>query len=226
MNDNTIEIPLQADKPEVRELTKRSGELAENYDNFQVTTPAEFEGGAEHLRVIKSMQKELEAQRTTITKPMNDAKNAVIAFFRPFETRLGNAEQAVKRALSGWKSAQDRIAREKQRDEDERARKERERLADAAREADTKGRHARAATLEERASEHVAPIVQSEAPKAEGVAFRKVWKFRITDPQKIPREYLTVDEKKIGGVVRALKGDTRIAGVEVYSEDVPAARAF
>lgn len=222
----TMIIPPQADTDDVKALTARTADLAENYDDYAVATAEEFQGGAEHLRIIKSMQKELETQEKAITKPMNDAKAAVINFFRPFKTRLAIAESAVKRGLTSWKSEQDRIAREKQREVDELARKERVELEKQSREADEKGRPARAANLEDRAAEHVAPIVESEAPKTEGVSFRKIWKFRITNESKIPREYLKVDTTKIGGVVRALKGDASIAGVEIYSEDVPAAKAF
>ena len=64
----------------------------------------------------------------------------------------------------------------------------------------------------------VAPVVDREAPKVAGIATREVWRFEVTDPALVPREYLVVDESKIGKVVRALKGDAVIAGVRVYSE--------
>jgi hypothetical protein len=68
----------------------------------------------------------------------------------------------------------------------------------------------------------IAPVIampKMERP-APGVTFRTVWKFRITDPTALPREYLMPDMEKIGGVVRALKADTKIAGVQVFSEKV------
>ena len=55
-------------------------------------------------------------------------------------------------------------------------------------------------------------------PKAAGVAFVDQWKYEIVDAALVPREYLMVDEKKVGGVVRSLKAETRIPGVRVYSE--------
>ena len=77
---------------------------------------------------------------------------------------------------------------------------------------------AKAANLQASAMSVVAPIIQAETPKVSGVARKLIWKFRIRDDSKLPREYTTPDEKKIAGVVRALKGDTRIEGVEVWSE--------
>jgi hypothetical protein len=45
------------------------------------------------------------------------------------------------------------------------------------------------------------------------------------DPALVPREYLCVDDKKIAAVVRAMKGDTRIAGIEVYPDTIAASRS-
>jgi hypothetical protein len=61
-------------------------------------------------------------------------------------------------------------------------------------------------------------------PEVEGVATRKLWCFRVTDPTKIPRQYLKIDEQKIGQVVRALKDQTNIPGIEVYAQDSLAVR--
>lgn len=62
-------------------------------------------------------------------------------------------------------------------------------------------------------------------PKPKGITSTKVWKFRVVDAALVPREYLVVDEKAIGQVVRALKAQTHIPGVEVYSEDIVAVRS-
>ena len=99
----------------------------------------------------------------------------------------------------------------------------------AGRAADAAKLAAKAEKVEERAAEKVedlqlreamvvAPVIEREAPKVAGIATREVWRFEVTDPALVPREYLVVDEAKIGKVVRALKGDTAIAGVRVYSE--------
>lgn len=213
------------DSAEVRELDERTQSLRESYQSYEVTTPAAFANGADHLRVIKTLKKELTEQRFALTRPIDAAKRAVLDFFRPMEARLDDAERRVKLALAGYKREQDDIAREEQRRRDAAARREREALAVRAREAEAKGREARAAALEARASQAVAPLVEPATPKTEGVSFREVWKFRVVDPAKVPREYLAVDEKKIGAVVRALKGDASIPGVEVYCDEVPAARA-
>lgn len=77
---------------------------------------------------------------------------------------------------------------------------------------------AKVANLEASAMSVVAPIIQTETPKVTGLARKVVWKYRIKDASKLPREFTMPDEKKIAGVVRALKGDTKIDGVEVWNE--------
>lgn len=70
----------------------------------------------------------------------------------------------------------------------------------------------------------IAPIVLPRVEQPKGISYRTAWRFRIVDQSKIPREYLCVDEQKIGGVVRSLKDATAIPGVEVFSEQVVAGR--
>lgn len=84
---------------------------------------------------------------------------------------------------------------------------------------------ARVEALAVQASTVVAPVIHREPPKVAGINTREVWKFEVTDPAAVPREYLSVDESKIRKVVGALKGDTRIAGVRVYSEKALASGA-
>jgi hypothetical protein len=61
------------------------------------------------------------------------------------------------------------------------------------------------------------PVVQNHQ-RAEGLSTRTVWKYEITNPNLIPREYLKVDDVKIGQVVRASSGSIAIPGVKVWSE--------
>jgi hypothetical protein len=57
-----------------------------------------------------------------------------------------------------------------------------------------------------------------DALVAKPMAGRKFWKFKIVDESKIPSEYWTIDEKKIGSEVRSKKDNAKIPGVEVYYE--------
>lgn len=65
-----------------------------------------------------------------------------------------------------------------------------------------------------------APIVVAPSPslapsKLNGAA--KAWKFKVTDPALVPREFLVVDETLIRKAVGA--GSRSIPGVEIFQED-------
>lgn len=143
--------------------------------------------------------------------------------------------EAQRKAEEAARLERERLQREadqRQREADERAAAER-RQAEAARaagniaEAEKHERkadqveqraEARVEVLQERASSVVAPVLPAAPPKVSGLSSRQVWKYRVKNLSLVPREYLMLDEKKTGGVVRAMKADTNIPGIEVYPE--------
>lgn len=64
----------------------------------------------------------------------------------------------------------------------------------------------------------VAPEVEM-TPKVAGVKTYRVTKWRIIDLDKVPREYLILDEKKVNQTVREMKTLASIPGIEVYEEE-------
>jgi hypothetical protein len=83
-----------------------------------------------------------------------------------------------------------------------------------------KQREAQTAMIEEAVNTGDTEALVEAAEVVPDVTLRDVWKFRITDPDKIPREFLIPDEAAIGKVVRAMKGKTKIEGVAVYNEPI------
>lgn len=136
-------------------------------------------------------------------------------------------EKAEAAALAARQKAEAEAAELRRKAEAEAAAGRAEAAAALAAKAEQKIERAedKAATLDATAAAIVAPIITRAPPKVAGLASREVWKFQITDPAAIPREYLTIDEQKIGRVVRALQAETSIPGVRVYSERQIAAGA-
>jgi len=137
------------------------------------------------------------------------------------------AERIVKGEMAKWETGErERVAREQRAAEAERRRLEdEERLRNAARlEAQGKTAQAEAALVAPVTVPVFTPPVQAVS-KVEGVSFRDNWTFTVTDPTLVPRDYLMLDEQKIRGVVRALKGETKIPGIEVRCERISAVRA-
>ena len=129
------------------------------------------------------------------------------------------AEQAAAKTETDKRRADEQAAAERKRREAEQERLHKQRL-DV--EAEQRDHSARAENLEERADVVTSAPLARRHPRSPGSPPGKV-AFEITDPAKVPEQYKTIDLKKIGGVVRALKGDTDIPGVRAYSESTMAA---
>lgn len=186
--------------------------------NYKVTNAEQFLASADELKRVKAAQKQLEAARTSITDPLNAALKAANNFFRLPGDRLARIERAVKNALGIYADEQERLRRQEQERAETAAKKERDRIEARAAAAAAQGKSDKAEQLQERANAVVAPVIQREAPKVTGLSSGDTWKFDVTDPALVPREYLSVDMVKIGAVVRAMKGETKIAGVTVRRE--------
>lgn len=131
------------------------------------------------------------------------------------------AERAAAKSAEDQRRVDEQEAAAKRRREEEQERMHQQRL-DA--EAAQRERTARAESLESRADSVTAAPLAPSTPKVKGVSTRQTWKFEVTHPEKVPDTYKTIDDKKIGGVVRALKGDTDIPGVRVWAEDAVSVR--
>lgn len=217
--------PDYSKTPEATEATEIVQRTEVALKEFKVVTAADYETAASYLGKIKAGQKKIEELRTKITVPLNAALKAVNDLFRAPAAKLVAYEQQVKRAMLAYDDEQERLRREAQAKLDEAARKEQEKLNARATRAEEKGQTEKAEQLQQRAATVVAPVVERAVPKVAGVSSREVWNFEVTDPAQVPREYLMVDESKIRKVVQALKGDTVIAGVRVWSSKTLAASA-
>lgn len=145
------------------------------------------------------------------------------------ETRLTEPYERAEREIV--KPAMGRF----QMDLDRKRREEEDRLRQEARNREEEARLAEASRLEKEGEREMADavldapvivpaIVLPDTTKQEGISYRETWRFRVINPDLVPREFLTLDEKKIGGVVRALKSEAKIPGIEVFSEKTVAAR--
>jgi len=144
---------------------------------------------------------------------------------------LVEAQKAVKKLTGDYAADQEHIRLEAQRKAEEEARKaaEEQALMDAIAAEEEAKRNG--ATKEEAAHEaeaviaqpvYVAPVViPKTVPKMQGgPIYRTIWKARITNEALIPRQYLSVDMVKINGVVRSLKHQHGIPGIEAVEERV------
>lgn len=200
----------------------------------------EFVSG--QLADVKAKAKELTDKRMTITRPLDAAKKAVMDLFNPALAFLDRAEAECKHKLIVYDNkVKAAIAAEQKRLEDLAA-AERARLAEEARKIEEEARKAaeagdieKARELEQAAQVRVfvapPPVILPSAPKR-AESTRTDWKIDTIDLKELVAAaaqdealiaYLQADEKAIGGVVRALKAQTRIPGVTVKEVQTMAA---
>ena len=182
-------------------------------------------------KVVVAMMKEVDEAFDHNIKRWHEGHKSAIADKARYWNPLNDTKKTIKIVMEKYDAEQERIRVAEQRRLEEIARKEEEerRLAEAiAAEEELK---ARGATKEEAAKEataiieepvSVAPVIIPKAtPKlAGGPVYRTIWKARIIDERKIPRQYLVPDIVKINQVVRALKNNHGIDGIEAYEERV------
>lgn len=212
-NSITVALPTDGKEAQANVILAAANALV-------VSNDAEFAAAAAFVQQIKANAAELDKERTEWKKPIDALSKKVQSLFKPALDIYATAESIAKRKLIAYTEEQRRIQLEEQRKADEAARKEQEKLRQQAARAAESGKIEKAEVLQQRAASVVAPVIQREPPKVAGITTRKAWKFEVTDPAQVPREYLTVDESKIRKVVAALGAQTNIPGVRVWSEDV------
>lgn len=183
----------------------------------------------------------MRAKVASTFKPMKDAAfkahRTVCDQEKLTDAPLLEAESYLKRQISAFVSAE----RERARQEEERLRREeRERAEREAKEESERLALEDALQLEEEGEHEAAeaalasplpvapryvppPPVAPHVAQVAGVSMRQTYKWRVIDEKLVPRQYLCLDEKAIGGVVRAMGAKTNIPGIEVYPETTVAA---
>lgn len=201
-----------------QEITEKALTVPEQANALIITTPEQYQAAADMLLNIKAIQKEIDATFDPIVKKAHEAHKEAVAQKKKVETPLKEAEAIIKPKMVKYDTEQEAIRRA----EEERLRaialKEEEdrRIAEAAA-AEAEGNHDEAEAI---VSEpvYVAPVmVQKTTPQVSGVQYRETWTFEVVDINKVPREYLKLDDVRIGGVVRSMKGATNIPGIRAYA---------
>jgi hypothetical protein len=206
---------------ETNEVETRALSVVDQAKSVKVIDAESYVTAGQMYTSIVAMMKEVDDAFDKNIKRWHEGHKGAIADKAKYWNPLDAAKRAVKKALGDYDAEQERIRRAEEARLQEIARKEEEerKLAEAIAAEQSGDKQEAEAIMEEPV--YVAPVVvKKEVPKVEGVVFRTVWKFRIIDEKKIPREYLTPDSVKIGGVVRSMKKATNIPGIQVYEERV------
>lgn len=162
------------------------------------------------------------AREKVVRKPLADLDAKIAGALRTYNDEQTRLREARDREL----------AEQAKRDADERAAAEAGAL-------ERSGDHQMAAAVMAEALAAPMPIVVSpnEVKQVAGLKTRPVYCWRYSGGPKdvkdtppalleramkfVPREYLTVDEKKVGAYARAMKGAAKVPGLEFYTVNEP-----
>ena len=226
-NEVVMEVRPEAVPMEEQEGADKELVLAVQVDELKAKMEAatiedepQYLAACEWLKDIKAKIKEVKDYYEPERKSTHEAYMAITGKIKKLNDILSLGEKIVKGKINGYLDEKERLRRieeekrlKAQREEEERLRKEAE-----ARRADNP-------EAPEEEPDLFTPAVAEAAPPAEpvgkndaGVSFAAVWKWDLEDLSKVPLDYLMLDEKKINGIVRAMKGDTNIPGIKVRQE--------
>jgi vacuolar-type H+-ATPase subunit H len=213
------------------EITQQTQELVNatvkelvTVESLTITCPAEYEKAGNYLKQVKGRYQQIDKERKAILAPLNETKQRIQDFFNPPLERLAKAETVLKHSIASWTIEQQRILAEQERHARELAAKEQDRLdAEAqqnALQAEQSGNHNQAEEILATVPQVSMPVIESVQAKVEGVSMRDNWKYRITNANEIPREFLIPDDKKLTQYAKMAKNTMTVSGVEFYNDQI------
>lgn len=193
--------------------------LSEQATALMIRDNNDYVQAGELLKLHKSMEKQitnyfqpLKSAAHKSWKNICNAETVELDKLRPIETHL-------KAEIGQYQVKQERIRSEEEaRLRQEAFKADEERRLQEALQAETEGDKGAAEAILNEPVFVPPPIVPVSTPKISGISAATVWKWELEDINRVPREYLKLDEVKINGLVRALKSSCTLPGIRVYEE--------
>ena len=222
----TTTLTLQ--QPDQAAMTRTADSALAMVESFLVNDAVTFELAADELTAIKRKASQLDEQRKAITKPLDDAKKAVMDLFRGPLDLLSKAESILKGKMLTYQQDEQRKAAEQRAAAERAAQAERQRLADEAAKLAAEGRAGEALVKQQVAEMIVAaPVPIVEQPKAAGVSTRTTVDFEVVDMLQLVQHIaqhpeliglVEADTTKLRSYVRGLGTACQLPGVRVFEK--------
>ena len=168
--------------------------VEDKFKKIVVTNDDEKVNAVEFLGDIKNRMKRIDLLRKQFVQPLNDHVKTINNEFRMPLDKLKKIENELKKGLKDYVDEQERKARK----EFERQKKEAEESG------------------ETKEIEVAQPEAQTRASTGL-MSTKKVWKFDIVDPEKVPKKYWIIDESAIRKDILQ-GGERKIDGVKIYQD--------
>jgi hypothetical protein len=205
---------------EAEPLAAQVATVSDHVRTLTISDEATCQLAATWLQRIRALRDTVATLFTPHVKRAFDAHRAFVAQRQRLDQPLVAAETALKRQLAAFTVAEERRRLAAARAETAAATDARtDQIWREVEALETAGYREEAAALATELVSSPLGLVLSPPPiNVPGLATRDVWKYEVTDPALVPREYWTIDHQKLGAVVRAVKGSVVIPGVRVWAE--------
>lgn len=218
-------------KAEGKALEVRSETIIEKIKTREITSDEEYQNMAGFIKEVKLAIKGLndywdpdikmarsatEGLRVKKANDVDPLKAADLIANQKMKVYHLAEEEKERKAESERLAAQARLqieAEKKARAEQARKQAEEEAKAEAEGRDDVK-----TVEYETPVVPDIVPEIPHGAPKVAGISFAEHWIWECTDFSKVPDAYKKLDEVKINGYVRSMKGDSNIPGIRPYDD--------
>lgn len=199
---------LEGVKDKILAYTQQLDAIFEQAQVHEVSDEQSLVKAVEMGTKVKDLWKKIEEVRKQEIQEPNGFVKSVNTFAKVFQDRLVNIEKMFKKKVADYQYHRELERREAERKAREEAEKLQKQLD---KEAKKKGVE----------PVKVGEMVLPEAPKVTrtetGASHQRLhWTFEVVDAEKIPREYLVPDEKKIRQAVAM--GLREIPGVKIFEK--------
>jgi hypothetical protein len=210
----TEPVPTQKNEIEQAGLT-----LIDQAKAIAIRTHEQYEAACRFVLEVKAHDKRVDEAFDPIVKAAHEAHRKALEQKKYYKRTGEEALCIVEPKLLAYRREQE----DRRRGEEARLQREAQKRAEeealrAAEEAERRGEHEEAQAIIEEPVKAPPVVLEDTTPKVAGISERAVWKARVVDEAKVPREYLMPDLKKLDRLAKAMKGAMTIAGVEFYEE--------
>lgn len=223
--------------PEAAPLVKETDAIVAQASNLKIVNADHYAETANDLMRIKGLLKKINETFDPIIADAHKTHRSACDAKKSLTDPLTGAEKAIKKAMVDYDEEQERIARELEenlrKEAEAKAEEKRQAMIDQADLAIELGADDEAEELLNQADsvQVLTPLVSSNTVSVGGIAKKKTWKARVTNPKLVPAyfgefEIRKINEGQLNRISQMTGGAAKIPGVEFYEERGISARSI
>lgn len=205
---------IEAAKIDFEPYRKKIAEMKHQAELFEVTDAVSNDMAITMMGQARNLSKAINGLKDEKLKPHNQFRTQLIGFAKSFTGALEDSVRMLRKKTEDYAYQQVIEQRKREKAEREAAQKRQAEMDRQAQEAGVESIHLPEVPVDQ------GNKVQVRTETGASISVQLEWKGQIVDPDQVPREYCSPDQKKIDEAVKA--GVREMAGVEIT--EVPKSR--